>query len=188
MNITYNHKSPDLDQEWITEYKTSGDLAALGRLYEPYIPLVYGVALKYLKDEERSKDAVMQIFEKLISKIKLHRIDYFKSWLYTLSKNHCLMELRQDKTKAVILEDDFVDFAPFMHLTEKEQTEAQLMAMEACLEALNTEQRKSITLFYLDEKCYAEVAQETGYELKKVKSYIQNGKRNLKICIEQQSE
>lgn len=147
-----NNKLHDLDQEWITEYKTSGDLAALARLYEPYVPLVYGVALKYFKDEERSKDAVMQIFEELISKIKQHNIHHFKSWLYTLSRNHCLMEIRKEKSNPIIFDESFMDFEPFMHLSEKEQTETKLIAMEACLETLNIEQRQSITLFYLQEK------------------------------------
>ena len=189
MNIvSTNNKTNDLDQEWIAEYKTSGDLAALGRLYEPYMPLVYGVALKHFRDEERSKDAVMQIFEELIEKIKSHNISNFKSWLYVLSKNHCLMELRKEKSGSVNFEENFMEFEPFMHLSEKEQTEMQLLAMEACLETLNLEQRQTISLFYLEEKCYAEVATETGYDIKKVKSYIQNGKRNLKICLEKQRE
>jgi len=98
------------------------------------------------------------------------------------------MELRKEKSGSVNFEENFMEFEPFMHLSEKEQTEMQLLAMEACLDTLNLEQRQTISLFYLQEKCYAEVAMETGYDIKKVKSYIQNGKRNLKICLEKQRE
>ncbi len=188
MNLAYPyHIKADTDLQWISEYKTSGDLDALGHLYQSYMPMVYGVALKYFKDEERSKDAVMHIFEILINKVKTQSISYFKSWLYTLAKNYCLMELRKDKNNIVETGIDIMESEPFWHHNEEEK-EKHLLALEKCIGTLNMEQKTSISLFYLQEKCYVEVAEETGYELKKVKSYIQNGKRNLKICLEQQSE
>lgn len=190
MNISYRHNPvAGQDAKWIAEYKNSEDLDALGKLYEPYMPLVYGVALKYLKDKDHSKDVVMQVFEVLIEKIKFHEIDNFKSWLYVLSRNHCLMILRKEqKNKVVHLEETFMESEPFLHHDNGTDREAQLNAMEKCIETLDEMQKQSIHLFYLQQLCYAEVAEKTGYELKKVKSYIQNGKRNLKICIEKKIE
>lgn len=151
--------------------------------------LVFGVCYNYFKDEELSKDAVMQIFEELVAKLKLHQVQNFKSWLHVLSRNHCLMALRKSsKTTIVPLEDNFVENDDFVHLNIDDTKEAQLTVMEKCMETLPEEQRKSVDLFYLQEKCYKEVAEITGYDLLKVKSYIQNGKRNLKICIEKNSE
>lgn len=177
------------DEQLIAVYKNSGDLQVLGKLYKNYMPLVYGVCLKYLKNPDESQDAVMQIFEQLIDKIKIHEIKNFKSWLYVLTRNFCLMELRKSKKVTTVnIEDTFVESDALLHHDESDTKESRLLLMEACLETLVEEQRKTLQLFYLEQKCYTEVADKTGYELKKVKSYIQNGKRNLKICIEKSSE
>lgn len=177
------------DLALIADYQRSGDLEVLGALYNRYMHLVFGVCFNYFKDEELSKDAVMQIFEELVVKLKVHQVQNFKSWLHVLSRNHCLMALRKSaKNPTVSLEDNFVENDDFVHLDIDDAKETQLTVMEKCMETLPEEQRKSVDLFYLQEKCYKEVADITGYDLLKVKSYIQNGKRNLKICIEKNSE
>lgn len=177
------------DASLIAAYQTSGDLAVLGTLYNKYMHLVFGICFNYFKDEEQSKDAVMQIFEELVVKLKIHQVQNFKSWLHVLARNHCLMALRKSsKNPTVALEDNFVENGDFVHLAIDDTREKQLSVMEKCMETLTEEQRKSVDLFYLQEKCYKEVAEITGYDMLKVKSYIQNGKRNLKICIEKNSE
>jgi RNA polymerase sigma factor (sigma-70 family) len=176
------------DAALVASYKAGGDLAVLGTLYNKYMHLVFGVCLNYLKDEELSKDAVMQIFEELVVKLKIHEVQNFKSWLHVLTRNHCLMALRKtSKHTTVSLEDSFVENTDFVHLDIDDTKETKLTVMEKCMETLPEEQRLSVDLFYLQEKCYKEVADITGYEMQKVKSYIQNGKRNLKICIERNS-
>lgn len=177
------------DSSLIVAYKKTGDLEVLGTLYNKYMHLVYGVCFNYFKDEELSKDAVMQIFEELVVKLKMHEVQNFKSWLHVLARNHCLMALRKSaKNLTVTLEDNFVENGDFVHLDMDDAKETQLTVMEKCMETLSEEQRRSVDLFYLQEKCYKEVADITGYDMLKVKSYIQNGKRNLKICIEKNSE
>lgn len=177
------------DLSLIAAYQKSGDLEVLGTLYNKYMHLVFGVCFNYFKDEELSKDAVMQIFEELVVKLKIHQVQNFKSWLHVLSRNHCLMALRKAaKNPTVAMEDNFVENGDFVHLDIDDTKESQLTIMEKCMETLTEEQRKSVDLFYLQEKCYKEVADITGYDMLKVKSYIQNGKRNLKICIEKNSE
>lgn len=182
-------KNEQSDADLLAVYRQSGDLSVLGTLYNRYMALVFGVCLTYFKDEEQSKDAVMQIFEELVQKLKIHQVQNFKSWLHVLTRNHCLMALRKSaKHHVVSLDDTIVESDDFVHLDIDEAKESQLTVMEKCMESLPEEQRKSVDLFYLQEKCYKEVAEMTGYELSKVKSYIQNGKRNLKICIEKNSE
>jgi RNA polymerase sigma factor (sigma-70 family) len=177
------------DSSLIIAYQQSGDLEVLGKLYNRYMHLVFGVCFNYFKDEELSKDAVMQIFEELVVKLKVHQVQNFKSWLHVLARNHCLMALRKSsKNPTVPMEDNFVENGDFVHLNIDDSKETQLTVMEKCMETLPEEQRKSVDLFYLQEKCYKEVAEITGYDMLKVKSYIQNGKRNLKICIEKNSE
>ncbi|MES2448128.1 MAG: sigma-70 family RNA polymerase sigma factor [Bacteroidota bacterium] len=177
------------DLSLIAAYQKSGDLGLLGALYNKYMHLVFGVCFNYFKDEEQSKDAVMQIFEELVVKLKVHQVQNFKSWLHVLSRNHCLMALRKSaKNPTVAMEDNFVENGDFVHLDIDNTKETQLTIMEKCMETLTEEQRRSVDLFYLQEKCYKEVADITGYDMLKVKSYIQNGKRNLKICIEKNSE
>ncbi|SKB75293.1 RNA polymerase sigma-70 factor, ECF subfamily [Daejeonella lutea] len=177
------------EQGMLQEYRNSGNLEVLGKLYEKYMPLVYGLCLKYFKDEEKSKDAVMQIFEELVKKLKVHDVSNFKSWLYTLSRNHCLMSIRSSsKHEFVPIEENVMENEAFVHLDIDETRESKLHVMEKCIEKLPAEQKDTISLFYLEQKCYKEVSDITGYDLNKVKSYIQNGKRNLKICIEKNSE
>src|SRR5690606_5541736 len=101
---------------WVAEYKNSGDLQVLGKLYKNYMPLVYGVCLKYFKHPEESQDAVMQIFEQLIDKLKNHEVKNFKSWLYVLTRNFCLMELRKSKKVTTVnIEDTFVESDALLH-------------------------------------------------------------------------
>jgi RNA polymerase sigma factor (sigma-70 family) len=175
------------DEELLIVYRNNGDVAALGKLYERYMVLVYGVCLKYLKDEDLAKDAVMGIFEELIIKVKNHHINTFRSWLYVLGRNYCLMQLRAGKKLTVVNLDDVMEFTPFLHPDDNNREEAY-KALEQCIDKLAGAQKQSIDLFYLKEKCYKEIADITNFSLNEVKSYIQNGKRNLKICLEKESE
>ena len=193
MNFLRQHTRPEADDATlIREYKATGQLDTLATLYQRYMELVYGVCLKYL-DTEAAKDAVMMIFEELIIKLNQHEVQNFKSWLHVLSRNHCLMKLRSSKTREGL--EISLDDKPFMESGEKihhEQEngfsmESNLQSMEKCMDTLPEEQKKSVDLFYLKERSYREVVEMTGYELKKVKSYIQNGKRNLKLCMEKET-
>jgi RNA polymerase sigma factor (sigma-70 family) len=171
------------DDQLLASYRESGDMAVLGRLYEKYMAMVYGVCLKYLENEDVAKDAVMGIFEELINKAKQHDIKQFRSWLYVLGRNYCLMQLRQDKKMEMVKLDDFMEFTPVLHPDDNNKEEA-MTALERCMDKLSPAQKQSIGLFYLNEKCYKEIVEVTGFSLNEVKSYIQNGKRNLKICLE----
>jgi RNA polymerase sigma-70 factor (ECF subfamily) len=177
------------DADLIREYKATGRLDYLAALYQRYMNLVYGVCLRYF-DEAASKDAVMQIFEELIGKLQQYEVQNFKSWLHVLARNHCLMKLRATKSRegrVISIEDrPLMENEEILHHENGFSLEGRLQEMEKCLETLPSEQQKSVELFYLREKSYREVAELTGYDMKKVKSYIQNGKRNLKICMEQQ--
>jgi RNA polymerase sigma-70 factor (ECF subfamily) len=174
------------DQELLNKYKITGELAYVGELFSRYQSLVYGVCLKYLRNRDDAKDAVMQLFEKLNTTLKNHEVEHFKSWLYTTTRNHCLMQIRAGKGKFT---EEFVpermEKQYLLHPEEEPELEGNLNKLEKCIETLNTEQKQCVTLFYLEEKCYKEIAQTTGFDLNQVKSHIQNGKRNLKICLEQ---
>ncbi|MDR6942126.1 RNA polymerase sigma factor [Mucilaginibacter pocheonensis] len=186
-SIKPNKQSPPTDDELLSIYRSNGDVAVLGQLFEGYMPLVYGVCLKYLKDEELAKDAVMGIFEELVVKVKQHNISVFRSWLYVLGRNYCLMQLRAGKKMELVNLDDVMEFTPLLH-PDTDNREGAYIALERCIDKLTGAQKQSIDLFYLKEKCYKEVADITGFSLNEVKSYIQNGKRNLKICLEKSSE
>jgi RNA polymerase sigma factor (sigma-70 family) len=173
------------DQDLIYRYKQTNDIKFLGHLYSPYMDLVYGVCMKYLKDGEASKDAVMNIFEELVEKLKKHEVDNFKSWLYVVARNHCLMQLRKEaKVKITEMSDNFMQSEEDLHLNGEPDKETNLKFMEDCLEKLPEDQKRTVSLFYLESKCYQEIAELTGQEWNKVRSQIQNGRRNLKLCIE----
>jgi RNA polymerase sigma factor (sigma-70 family) len=173
------------DGELIELYRRTSDMKVLGRLYDPYMPLVYGVCLKYLKDREESKDAVMQIFEKLITSLRTHEVTHFKSWLYVTSRNHCLMQLRSARNrKFEEISPNLMESDGLAHLEIETELDMNVGKLQKCIEELGLEQKECVRLFYLEQKCYKEITVLTGFDDNKVKSYIQNGKRNLKICME----
>jgi RNA polymerase sigma factor (sigma-70 family) len=173
------------DQELLEKFYTERDNHWIGILLQRYTLLLFGVSMKYLKNEVEAQDAVQQIFLKAITELNKYRVEYFKSWLYMVCKNYCLMKIRDrhgkrateiSESMIVVAEDNDTQ-----HLLAKDHT---LDVMEMTLEELNPEQKDCIKLFYLEKRSYQEIAETTGFSLMQVKSYIQNGKRNLKILLE----
>ncbi len=179
------------DAQLIHAYVSEGNTDYFGILFERYTHLVFGVCMKYLKNRHDAEDAVMGIFEKLMTDLQQHEVRDFKNWLYRVSKNHCLMILRKrksrDKAEDEIIHEkrqDFMEFVFGEHLPVDEgDVDGILISLRDAMSSLNDEQRKCIELMYLQEKTYQEISHLTGYDLKQVKSYIQNGKRNLKNML-----
>ena len=177
-----NNKLTDL--ELVHRFRFSHDAKYVGELYLRYTHLVYGVCLKYLGNEEESKDAVMEIFEKLIIDLKKHEIKNFKSWLYTVTKNHCLVRFRKEHAneakaqeyKKIAIEN--VELDRFLNLDSKKETDLKLL--QEAINSLTEKQKQCIEMFYLEGKSYEEIVKQSGFDTMAVKSYIQNGKRNLK--------
>ena len=164
-------------------------MTALGELYQRYMDLVYGVCLKYFKEPETAKDSVMQIFEELVSKLKKHDVDNFKGWLHQVAKNYCLMQLRTPRNmKTVEFKTELMQSEENVHLNGVFEKEENFKRLEHCLGTLTKEQQEAIKLFYLDGKCYNEIVEITGQDWNQVRSFIQNGRRNLKICMESGSQ
>lgn len=166
------------DNQLISSYKEAGSKDAFGIIYERYGHLVMGLCLKYLKDEEEAKDLCASIFERLGAKILKHPITYFKSWLYQLTKNECLMYLR--KTQVYFVPIDLMQLEAPSEDQRKIEREKQYQLLEQAINDLNEVQATCIRLFFLDDLSYLEIARQLNLNLKQVKSYIQNGKRNLK--------
>ncbi len=175
------------DKELLVAFKSTGDINHLSILYQRYMDLVFGVCLKYFKDSERSKDAVMDIFDELHTKLRVHEVENFKGWLHVLTRNYCLMQLRNPRNmKTTEFNPSFMYSEQNTHLNgEALEKEENFKKLEQCIDTLSDEQKQAVMLFYLDNKCYNEIAEITGHDWNKVRSYIQNGKRNLKICIEE---
>ena len=174
------------DQELLEQFYADHNNEWLGILLQRYTLLLLGVSMKYLKNEEEAKDSVQQIFLKVIQELQKYKVEFFKSWLYMVAKNHCLMKIRERQGKITAEINDKLTTKPeeetdLQAIADNEQT---LELMELSLKELNREQQQCVTLFYLQKKSYQEVSAETGYSLLQVKSHIQNGKRNLKILIE----
>ena len=182
-------KNPDItDEELLRQFNRNGSLETLGALYSRYMHLVYGVSLKYLESREDARDAVMQIFEKLILDLPGQEIRNFKSWLYVLTRNFCLMQIRSRKSadgklEGYKFEQEFMESESEMHPMDREDRSAEEDLLR-CMEKLKIEQKQCIELFYYQNLCYQEIAEQLGINEKKVKSFLQNGKRNLKICLE----
>ena len=172
------------DNELIIQFNKTSDQEYFGVLYSRYIPLVYGLCLKYLQQTEDAEDAVNNIYEEIYQKTRNYQIENFKTWIYSVAKNHCLQILRKDKNRYYEeIDITVMDSDEFEHLIDVDEDKEKEEALNYCLETLPEEQRQCVVHFYFDELSYADIVETTGFALGKVKSYIQNGKRNLKICI-----
>lgn len=162
------------------------DSIALGEIFQRYSPLVMGLCLKYVKNIEDAEDVMMHVFESLSEKLQKHEVQNFKSWLYSVSRNECLMEMRKRKMPTTDFEQAelYLENEAAQQLDEALLKEQELTKLENAILELKDEQKVCVELFYLQKKSYDEIHATTGFELKKVKSYIQNGKRNLKLIIE----
>lgn len=174
-------------------YKKDKDTKWIGYLFERYTLLVFGVCMKYLKQVNDAKDATQQVFEKAFLEVNKYEVTYFKSWIYSIARNHCLMQLRGKGIQTVFMEtlpedlgEDFNTqeiFNPSVHLFEQ-----QIENLGDAIAHLNQEQKLCIDLFYLQKLSYREIEEKTGFSFQQVKSHIQNGKRNLRIYLEQQKK
>ncbi|HMT95115.1 MAG TPA: sigma-70 family RNA polymerase sigma factor [Ferruginibacter sp.] len=172
------------DSELLERFSQTRDNEHLGILLQRYTYLLLGVCMKYLKNEEEAKDAVQQVFLKVIHELPRYKVEYFKSWIYTIARNHCLMQLRNKGKQTSPINEKIV--AAEESLTSKEQLlqqDLQLNQLNRALEQLNEEQKLCVTLFYLKKQTYQQIAESSGFTLMQVKSFIQNGKRNLKLQL-----
>jgi len=175
------------DEVLVASYKRTGDLNVLSELYQRYMELLYGLCLKYLKDEDDAKDAVLNIYEELILKVKKYEVQNFKAWVYQVARNHCLMKLRSDKKFTMAnIDVSLVQNEETAHLNGVMEKEEHFRHLDFCMEQLVPAQKQAVALFYLEGKCYNEISESTGIEWSQVRSYIQNGRRNLKICMDKQ--
>ena len=178
------------DEELVLQYRQQGDKQAVGILFNRYSHLVFGVCMKYLKDSDDSKDAVLQIFEKLYADLSKHDVQKFSYWIHRVAQNFCLMQLRSRQAAKNRADNYSRDEIAASTEFEPENTdrvyekETELLMLEEAIKTLNEEQRICIELFFLKEKCYNEITDLTGFDFKQVKSFIQNGKRNLRIYME----
>lgn len=177
------------DEQLLEHYRESGDLVYFGELFQRYTEMVFLVCRKYLGNDEDSKDSAMEIFEKLSRTLRSETVRNFRGWLYTVSKNHCLMKLRKADNITIVnldvasLEGNFVENVENEHLEKESNFSFSTERLQEALTSLKGEQQKCIELFYFEKKRYKEIADITGFTLKQVKSYIQNGKKNLKSAL-----
>lgn len=186
-SLPYQHLT---DQELLKLFYIKKDQQLLGYLLQRYTLLLFGVCMKYLKNEEKAKDGVQQVFLKVLQELPKYEVTYFKSWLYMVAKNYCLMYLR-DHNKHIPqeLKEQHNKVLPYEDNREDKKEKEQLLELiQQGLETLNAEQKECVTLFYLQNKSYQEISNTKGYSLLQVKSHIQNGKRNIKIWIEKRDQ
>jgi RNA polymerase sigma factor (sigma-70 family) len=173
------------DQELLDRFYIDRDNQWLGILLERYTLLLLGVCMKYLKNEEQARDAVQQIFLKAITELQKYRVEYFKSWIYMVAKNYCLMQLRDKPGKNTVeIKESIAAESEDSSKDDLLLTEKTYDYLAEALKELNEEQQLCVTLFYIGKKSYQQISEQTGYSMMQVKSHIQNGKRNMKIIIE----
>jgi RNA polymerase sigma factor (sigma-70 family) len=178
------------DESLAETYRQTGDTKWVGLLFDKHVKTVYGVCLFYFRDKDVAKDAVMSIFEKLLLELKKNEIKNFKGWLSFVVRNYCISELRKNKSIYKVNES-YLDFELETTTLEEEEKvlgvsdDELLQHLEACLPQLKENQRLCVELFYLKNYSYQQIEQETSFSLNEVKSYIQNGKRNLKLLIQE---
>lgn len=193
LRLSRNKITKKSDEDLLREFRAGSDLEILGDLYSRYMHLVYGVSMKYLKDRDEAMDAAMQIFEKLITEIPKHKIENFRSWLHAVTKNYCLMQIRSkkshDEKMGEWIKEELVFMENNMELHPIDDDESAMeKQLQECIEKLKEDQQKCIKMFYYEDRCYTEIAYSLGLDEKKVKSHLQNGKRNLKLCLDEKND
>jgi len=172
------------DQALADSYRKNGNMETLGILYDRYMDLVFGVCMKYLKHPQDSEDATIAIFEQLVDKLRVHEVDNFRSWLYVLSKNHCLQQLRKaQKTLTNDSELAFMQSQRDEHPDDEYFRQHMENGLRDCIDQLPSLQKQTVELFYFESMSYVEIAEQMKVNTEKVRSYIQNGRRNLKNCM-----
>jgi RNA polymerase sigma-70 factor (ECF subfamily) len=178
------------DNSLTEEYRKKGDKALIGELFNRYSGFVLAICMKYVHEKDLAEELTVEIFESLFHNLKIHKVEFFKTWLYSVSRNHCLLHLRNNKTYRKHSysygkeQNTFVDSEEDMYPSEEITKNEEICSVEESLSMLKPEQKLCVELFYLQGKTYTEISSSSGYELKKVKSYIQNGKRNIKLIME----
>lgn len=177
------------DEELAARYFATGDKCIVGDLFEKHVKTVFGVCLFYFRDKDLAKDVVMQIFEKLITELRKTQVKNFRAWLSFVVRNYCINELRKNKGRYFVPEN-YLDFEMRESSLDEEESlrrvndEMMLEFMKEALHLLKDGQRICVELFYLQDRSYNDISASTGFTVNEVKSYIQNGKRNLKLAIE----
>lgn len=180
----YTHISQYKDEELLKTFLEDESLDALTVIFQRYTGFILSVSMKYLKNKSASEDVVMNVFETFIKKSKTTDIKVLKAWLYTVAKNECLMQLRKNKKLGEVPMQALQTIpAESMESEEEFHLNGNKEQVVEALESLKPEQKKCVELFYFENKSYKEIEQITGYSQNNVKSYIQNGKRNLKIAL-----
>lgn len=192
-SVSSNNRQNLSDSDLIERYRYSFDNAYIGELFQRYSHMLYGVCLKYMKDEEKAKDIVMDVFEKVLIDLKRHQVDTFRTWVYSVAKNQCLMELRKEKRidgkqeEFAHLSKEIMELDIPQHLNGESQEETD-RKLDVAIDGLKGGQRECIRMFYFEKKSYEEIEAKTGYTYNEVKSFLQNGKRNLKIQFTRANE
>ena len=172
------------DEALYSSFLENQDREVMGMLFRKYMSLVFGVCMKYLREKNTAQDNTMEIFERLLQHQPSSEIRNFKAFLYVLSKNHCLMKQRGEKMMSIDISESDMESAMQMHLIDSEPDEKQDQLLQKCMKTLKDFQKECVSMFYLKKKSYLEISHDLKMNLNAVKSHIQNGKRNLKICIE----
>lgn len=191
MIFNLSGKRPELsDSELIEKFRYSHDLVYVAELYQRYTHLIMILCKKYLKTNEDCEDAALELFEILQRDLKKHQIKNFRTWLYSVTKNYCLKKLEKGRQWRAVdfdsskFEEKLVEYSDNPDLQDVEvERNAQLLQLEKAISELPEGQKECIELFYLQETSYKVIAESTGYSLKQVKSFIQNGRRNLKLTL-----
>lgn len=180
------------DQQLLLQFKSTGESQFIGVLFKRYSLMVLGVCIKYLKNKSEAQDTTQQVFEKAFKELGKYEIPYFKSWIYTVARNICLMKLRSQSIHPESI-DEVSDIPDDNSLLEYELKlredlkEAQLMQLHDAMTQLSNEQNTCLKKFYFEKKSYQIIQEETGYSFQQVKSHIQNGKRMLKVLLDKKS-
>lgn len=188
----FKKKEYSSDEELLKHYKQSGNKDLFADLFKKHVSVVYGTCLFYLQDKDEAQDATMQLFEKLMLDINNREIDNFKGWLSFVVRNHCISIIRKNKSQNKNIKSYYeFEYEDANYETEEKintvSDDVMLENMKQCLPKLKENQRLCVELFYLNNKSYQDIANQTEFTLNEIKSYIQNGKRNLKLLLEDQT-
>ncbi|MCY4403898.1 MAG: RNA polymerase sigma factor [Candidatus Poribacteria bacterium] len=165
----------------------SGDDAAFSILVEKYQESIHALAWRKIRDYHYAEEIMQDTFLKAYNKLPtLKNPNQFAGWIHVIAKRLCIDWVRRQKLVMQSLEGTHpqeIDESSYtQHLTEQRKTERTEYChelVEKLLEKLTENERRVVTLYYLDEMSTKEIGEFMGVSVNTITSRLQRARKRL---------
>ncbi len=153
---------------------------ALSLLLPRYRDKVFRLCFSMLRDRALAEDVTQEIFLKVWRALPGYGAQAsLSTWIYAISRNTCLSELRRRKPTVSIDQDEESYDSEVAALSAPEQDDSATVSVSQVLDQLPERYRQAVTLFYMEDKSYEQTAQSLGLPLGTVKALLHRARKRL---------